>query len=158
MNITEGKYVRLSYRLSENDAAGELLEETSAEEPFEIIFKQTPILEKFEQGILGKMIGDSFQVTIPQRDAYGPYDPEMIAELEKAMFMVDGELDDDLFAVGEIVPLKDDQENEILAEVIEVSVNHITVDLNHPLAGVDLYFEGRVEEVRDPSEEEQKAL
>lgn len=158
MNISEGKYVRLSYRLSENDAAGELLEETSNEEPFEIVFKQTPILEKFEQGILGKTVGEPFQVTIPHADAYGPYDPEMIAELEKSMFMVDGELDDDLFAVGEIVPLKDDQENEILAEVIEVSVNHITVDLNHPLAGVDLYFEGKVEEIREPSEEELASL
>jgi FKBP-type peptidyl-prolyl cis-trans isomerase SlyD len=38
--------------------------------------------------------------------------------------------------------------------VLEISDESVKMDFNHPLAGEDLYFSGKVVEVREASEEE----
>lgn len=150
MKISEGKFVVLNYRLTENNPEGELLEETSNEEPFEFIYKMEPLLEDFENALEGKSAGDSFEVTIPHEKAYGPFDDENVVELPKSTFIVDGEIDDELLEEGEVLPLKDDEGNEIMGVIIEVLKNHVVMDLNHPLAGVDLHFEGEIVKVSHP--------
>ena len=43
-------------------------------------------------------------------------------------------------------------------EVIEVKDSGVVVDFNHPLAGDDLYFSGKIISVEQPSEEELQAM
>ena len=43
-----------------------------------------------------------------------------------------------------MVPLSDDEGNEIVGMVVEVKEDAVLVDFNHPLAGLDLHFEGVV--------------
>ncbi|MGB0422706.1 MAG: FKBP-type peptidyl-prolyl cis-trans isomerase [Flavobacteriales bacterium] len=150
MKISEGKFVVLNYRLTENNPEGELLEETTDDEPFEFIFKMEPLLEDFENALEGKEAGDSFEVTIPHEKAYGPFNDENVVELPKSTFIVDGEIDDELLEEGEVIPLKDDEGNEIMGVIIEVEKNHVVMDLNHPLAGVDLHFDGKIVLVSNP--------
>lgn len=140
----------LNYRLTENNPEGELLEETTDDEPFEFIFKMEPLLEDFENALEGKEAGDAFEVTIPHEKAYGPFDDENVVELPKSTFIVDGEIDDELLEVGEVLPLKDDEGNEIMGVIVEVEKNHVVMDLNHPLAGVDLHFVGEIVLVSKP--------
>lgn len=150
MKISEGKFVVLNYRLTENNPEGELLEETTDDEPFEFIYKLEPLLEDFENVLEGLEAGDSFEVTISQDKAYGPFDDENVVELPKSTFIVDGELDDELLEEGEVLPLKDDEGNEIMGVIIEVTKNHVVMDLNHPLAGIDLHFDGVIVSVSNP--------
>ena len=42
------------------------------------------------------------------------------------------------------MPLSDDEGNEIVGMVVEVKEDAVLVDFNHPLAGLDLHFEGVV--------------
>ncbi|NQX91576.1 MAG: FKBP-type peptidyl-prolyl cis-trans isomerase [Flavobacteriales bacterium] len=158
MKIDQGIFVSVQYKLYIDNAEGQLVEETTQEEPFEFIFGQTPLLPDFEVNLNGKSAGETVEFQIPAERAYGEYDENHTAELAKSMFLVDGEVDDDLFEEGALVPLKDDQGNEILAEVYEVHTNHICVDLNHPLAGENLFFSINIEEVRTPSEKEESSL
>ena len=44
------------------------------------------------------------------------------------------------------------------AMVVSVTPDKVTVDLNHPLAGENLHFKGKVLEVRDATEQELAAL
>ena len=46
------------------------------------------------------------------------------------------------------------EQGKYIVTVTAVGENSVTVDANHPLAGVDLHFEVEVIDVRDASEEE----
>ena len=59
---------------------------------------------------------------------------------------------------GNVVPLMDSEGNRLQAQVVSVTDSHVTVDLNHPLAGENLHFKGKVLEVREATEEELNAL
>jgi FKBP-type peptidyl-prolyl cis-trans isomerase SlyD len=60
------------------------------------------------------------------------------------MFIEDGELDEEIFQEGEIIPLESPDGDIIEGVVCEVKLNSIVLDFNHPLAGEDLLFEGTV--------------
>jgi FKBP-type peptidyl-prolyl cis-trans isomerase SlyD len=60
------------------------------------------------------------------------------------MFIEDGELDEEIFQEGEIIPLESPEGDIIEGVVCEVKLNSVVLDFNHPLAGEDLFFEGSV--------------
>lgn len=59
----------------------------------------------------------------------------------------DGEMDDELFEVGEVVPMTTDEGEEVYGVVVEVKLNSLIIDFNHPLADEDLYFKGKIEKI-----------
>jgi FKBP-type peptidyl-prolyl cis-trans isomerase SlyD len=62
--------------------------------------------------------------------------------------------DVDLPSVGDVIPLQDNQGNHFQAGVIGVGEETISVDLNHPMAGKDLIFAGKILSVRDATPDE----
>ena len=77
-------------------------------------------------------------------DAYGDETDDAVVALPKSTFMVDGKLDEEVMQVGEVVPMSDDEGQEIVGVVVDVEAEFVHVDFNHPLAGLDLHFEGVV--------------
>ena len=57
--------------------------------------------------------------------------------LPKSTFMVDGKLDEEVMQVGEVVPMSDDEGQEIVGVVVDVEAEFVHVDFNHPLAGLE---------------------
>ena len=49
----------------------------------------------------GLVAGDSFEFTLSVEDAYGEEDEEAYVEVPKSAFLVDGELDESIFELGE---------------------------------------------------------
>lgn len=68
--------------------------------------------------------------------------------------MVDGKFDDELIAVGNTVPMMSSNGQRLNGLVLEINQENIKMDFNHPLAGEDLFFAGKVLEVREASDEE----
>lgn len=144
MKINKGSKIQVHYRLHESDAAGELIESTRAEEPMEFVMGEDPMLPAFEEALMGKSAGDRFMIQIPAADAYGPELEELFTEVPKSDFISEGELDEGIFEIGEIVPMET-EDGEVLEGVIcEVNLNSVVLDFNHPLAGIDLFFEGEI--------------
>ena len=158
MRVEKGKLIAVDYALYTDGPDGELIEETTAEEPFEFIFGHEHLLDKFEETLSGKEAGQSFSILIKADEAYGQEDERAFIELNKSTFVVDGQVDEELFEDGEVVPLTDDDGNEVYGVVVGSSEQTVTLDLNHPLAGLDLYFDGEVLEVREPTQEEWNRL
>jgi FKBP-type peptidyl-prolyl cis-trans isomerase SlyD len=145
MKISPGKQVAVHYTLfavDEDDR--ELIEETRLDDPMRFVFGQDPMLPKFESALLGLSPGDSFTIAIPCEEAYGLEQENLFIEYPKSMFLEDGELDEEIFQEGEIIPLESPEGDIIEGVVCEVKLNSVVLDFNHPLAGEDLLFEGSV--------------
>ena len=160
MKISANKLVSAAYELFVDDESGELelMERATNETPLKFVFGVGMMLPKFEENLFGLVAGDKFEFTINNEDAYGQYDDEHVIKLERSVFEIDGKLDETVVFEGNVVPLMDNEGNRLNAQVVEVTGSHVTVDLNHPLAGETLHFKGSVLEVREPSEEELAAL
>ncbi|MFM7233566.1 MAG: peptidylprolyl isomerase [Flavobacteriales bacterium] len=144
MKIAPGKNVAVHYTLYAVDEENEVIEETRHDDPMRFVFGQDPMLPKFEAALLGLEPGDNFTISIPCDDAYGPEQENLFIEYPKSMFLEDGELDDEIFQEGEIIPLESPEGDLIEGVVCEVKLNSVVLDFNHPLAGEDLLFEGSV--------------
>ena len=159
MKIESNKYVTLAYDLhvGEYDER-ELMESATVETPLEFIFGTNSMLQSFEDQIEGKKVGDTFSFTLTPEEAYGDFDDEKIIELPKNVFMVDGEVDEEILFEGNTIPMMDTDGNKLVGSIVEVKDDIVSMDFNHPLAGETLHFSGNVIEVRDASAEEIAAL
>ena len=142
--VQHGAQVEVAYTLRANGPEGEELETCHEESPFVFRMGAEEALEAFEKALVGKRLGEPFEVTIACDEAYGEETDEAVLSLPKETFMVDGKLDEEVMQAGEVVPLSDDEGNEIVGMVVEVKADAVLVDFNHPLAGLDLHFEGVV--------------
>lgn len=142
--VQHGAQVEVAYTLRANGPEGEELETCQEESPFVFRMGAEEALEAFEKALVGKRVGEPFELTIACDDAYGEETDEAVLSLPKETLMVDGKLDEEVMQAGEVVPLSDDEGNEIVGMVVEVKADAVLVDFNHPLAGLDLHFEGVV--------------
>ena len=151
----ENKYITVAYKLYVmEDGKPELVEEATAEHPFQFISGLGTALERFENEITPLNEGDKFDFVIPCAEAYGEYMPEGVRTVSKDMFTIDGKFDDEHIFTGSIVPLQDSEGHHFYATVGEITATTVTVDLNHPHAGKDLTFVGHVVTSREATNEE----
>lgn len=154
--INPGKYVELGYDLYEVTPEGEkLVHQTNAEDPERIIYGVTKgVIRPLEEAILGLEPGGDFDVLVKAADAFGPYDMEQIADLDKEIFVVDGKFDSEMVKPGAVLPMMTADGYRINGVVLEVTDDKVKLDFNHPLAGKDVRFKGKIIAVRDPKPEE----
>lgn len=159
--VENEKVVKVIYDLYvDGQKAGteELMERATEDHPLVYCHGENMMLPKFEEGLAGKETGDSFDFRIPCEDAYGEYDTEGVLTLGRELFEVDGKLDEERVYVGNVVPMTTVDGQIVNAQVVEITEDKVTIDLNHPLAGENLHFTGKILEIRDASEAELKAI
>jgi FKBP-type peptidyl-prolyl cis-trans isomerase SlyD len=154
MQITKNTVVSLSYILKRDDAKGEIIEETRAGDPLVFLYGNGQMLPKFEEHLSTLKTGDDFEFTLASDDAYGELDQDAIIDLEKSIFEVDGKIDTEMIAIGNVIPMRDDQGHMLQGTVVSVGDDLVRMDFNHPMAGNVLHFKGNVIEVREASAEE----
>ncbi len=154
MQITKNTVVSLSYILKRDDAKGEIIEETRAGDPLVFLFGNGQMLPKFEEHLSTLKTGDDFEFTLASDDAYGEMDQDAIIDLDKSIFEVDGKIDLEMLAIGNVIPMRDDQGHMLQGIVVSVGDDTVRMDFNHPMAGNVLHFKGNVIEVREASAEE----
>ncbi len=151
MKISEKKVVEISYELFVDGKIVDSVEETK---PIDYIQGMDMLIPKFEEFLEGKEEGESFNFTILSNDGYGEYDPKLRFDVPKTSFEVDGKVNEDILQVDNVIPMLNAYGEVVKATVIEVKENDVTMDFNHPLAGKDLNFVGKIISVRDASEKE----
>jgi FKBP-type peptidyl-prolyl cis-trans isomerase SlyD len=154
MNIAKNKVVSLIYELRAENKDGEIIETVEESNPLTFIFGIGQLLPKFESNIVDKLVGDNFAFDLTCDEAYGPLNQDAIIDLPLNIFEVDGKIDEELLAVGNIVPMRDETGNRLNGKVVEVKDSNVVMDFNHPLAGSGLHFNGKITDVREATEEE----
>jgi FKBP-type peptidyl-prolyl cis-trans isomerase SlyD len=146
MQIANQKHVTLAYNLK--DDQGALLDSTENQNPFSYIHGTSAILPSLEQALAGKSPGDDLTVRIPSEQAYGERNDDLVFTISKSKFN-----DADTVSPGIRVRVRTPSGEQIL-KITDIEDNRVTLDGNHPLAGVNLNFEVSVIGVRDCTKEE----
>lgn len=154
MKVGKNKVVTLTYELRLNDKTGEIIQTIEKDRPFVHLFGVGTLLPAFEENLDGLTAGDEFGFHLPSEKAYGESSDDGIVELEKKLFEIDGQFDEEIFAIGKMVAMQDENGHPIDGRVLAVKDSTVVMDFNHPLAGQDLYFSGQIIEVREASDEE----
>jgi FKBP-type peptidyl-prolyl cis-trans isomerase SlyD len=146
--------VTLTYDLRVDDENGEVVEQATEAQPLQFLFGAGAMLPKFESQLAGLREGEPFTIKLSKNDAYGDVNEEAVVELPKHVFLVGGKFDDELIQIGNTVPMMSSNGQRLNGLVLEVNDEVVTMDFNHPLAGEDLFFAGKVMAVREASDEE----
>ena len=151
MVIEANKVVSVHYTLTEGTEAGQLVESTNGGEPLVFIFGAGMMIPDFEKNLDGMKVGDKFSFGIPAAQAYGIYDAAALVDVSKNIFEdpETNQIPDGLLEVGRMLPLQDQEGNRLNGMVAEIGADTVKLDFNHPMAGVDLFFTGHVESLRD---------
>jgi len=144
MIAENGKRITVRYKLYIDDPSGDLIEETTEEEPYEFILGSGEQFDAFDKNIRGLKKGDTFSFLVESDEAFGPFDEEAISDIPKKVFEHDGKIDESLFELYKILPMKDDEGNEFSGVIIGIDEDQVKLDFNHPLAGENIWFDGEV--------------
>jgi len=155
----KNRFVAVTYRLYvDGDNGKELMEETQANQPFQFITGYGIALDAFEKNVAELEKGQDFEFTLEKESAYGDYNLEHVLDLDREMFCIDGKFDTEHIYVDAVVPLQNEDGNRFYGRVLEIGENKVKIDLNHPLAGETLHFEGKVVENREATNHEIQQL
>jgi FKBP-type peptidyl-prolyl cis-trans isomerase SlyD len=146
MQIGDQKVVTLHYTLTDND--GKVIDK-SEDGSFAYLHGASNIIPGLEDALTGKSAGEEMSVSVSPEQAYGVRDESMLQQVPKNMFE-----DASQIAVGTQFHAQGPNGEMLVVTVLEVEEEHVIVDGNHPLAGVELNFDVKIIDVRDASEEE----
>jgi FKBP-type peptidyl-prolyl cis-trans isomerase SlyD len=148
MKASKDSVIALAYQLR-TEPNGQVMDEATADAPFEFLFGHGNVLDKFESNLQDKIAGNQFSFVLSPEDGYGEFDPEAVIKMSKADFQFEGEDASHLIEVGNLIPLQDQFGNPFQGRITSITGDEVTIDLNHPFAGKTLYFSGEVVGVRE---------
>jgi FKBP-type peptidyl-prolyl cis-trans isomerase SlyD len=154
MKIENNKMVSLIYELREGNSEGRILETLDEKRPLTFICGTGRLLPFFESNIISLDNGDAFAFTLKSEMAYGERREDMIIDVPVSVFETDGKINEDICRVGNEVPMMDTEGNPLNGIINEITDTYVKMDFNHPMAGLDLFFAGKIVEVRDATENE----
>jgi FKBP-type peptidyl-prolyl cis-trans isomerase 2 len=102
-------------------------------EPLSAELGQGSLIPGFEKGLIGMEEGEKKTITIPCVEAYGEFNEQLIAEVDKTQVP-------ETIEVGQMLQTMTPQ-GPMNVVVKEVGEDKVVLDANHPLAGKDLTFD-----------------
>ncbi len=146
MQIENKRVISLTYTLKDND---DNVIDQSNDGSFCYLHGASNIIPGLENALAGKAAGDELSVSIPPEEGYGVRDDERIQDVPRNMFPPEQEIE-----AGMQFNAQSPEGQSIVVVVAKVEEDTVTVDGNHPLAGVQLNFDVKVMEIRDATAEE----
>ncbi len=146
MQIADNMAVSIHYTLTNDD--GEVLDSSIDDEALVYLHGEGNIISGLEKALHGKAIGDKFNVRIAAEDAYGEFMEDRVQVISRAMF--DGV---DNLEIG-MQFQADVSDGPGVVTIIKIEGDDVTIDGNHPLAGLPLTFDVEVVAIRAATEEE----
>lgn len=146
MNIANNCVASFHYVLT--DKSGTTLDSSEGHEPLSYLHGAGNIIPGLESALLGKVVGDKLTVAVPAAQAYGLRDDGLIQVLPSSMFSGIEQIE-----VGMEFHAETEHGMQVVT-VTKVEGDEVTIDGNHPLAGVDLNFAVEITDVRNATEEE----
>jgi FKBP-type peptidyl-prolyl cis-trans isomerase SlyD len=145
MQIGDKKAVTFHYSLRDDE--GKVLDSSEGRAPLTYLHGQGNIVPGLEKALQGKQPGDEVKATVLPAEGYGVRDEANVRNIPRRR-LPEGKIEP-----GMRLQLRTDQ-GAVVATVMAIRGDYVTIDANHPLADKTLHFEVKVVEVRDATAEE----
>ena len=151
MQIDNHKVVAITYslRLQDEDGDFDVVEVVDEQDPMYFIWGLSGLPEEFENNLLGLSAGDTFDFRIAPEKGYGEVDPGAIIDLPRSLFEEEGVNTDELLVLGNSIPMTNEEGDRLQGIVVDISEETVTLNFNHPLAGREMDFSGKIVLVRN---------
>ena len=130
--ITKGNTVDVHY--TGKLTTGEVFDSSEGREPLKFQVGSGQIIPGFEEGLMGKKVGDKITVNIQPENAYGQVREDLFVKVPLDKMPGEVQVGQSLQAVG-------DDNRPVQVIIKEVNEDHVVIDGNHPLAGKELVFD-----------------
>lgn len=150
MKISKDKVVTFHYALV--NAEGEVLDGSRGAEPLPYLHGHNNIVPGLERAMDGHVVGDKFKVNVSPSEGYGLRDEDKVSLVERVSFADFAALD-----VGMMYQMEDENGDTQLVSITQIDDNDVTVDANHPFAGLELNFDVEIMDIREATEDELSA-
>jgi FKBP-type peptidyl-prolyl cis-trans isomerase SlyD len=138
----------VSFHFTLRGPDGRVLDTSLGGEPVRYLEGAGQIIDGLDHRLRAVQVGERVRVTVPPAEAYGERDPSQVQAVRRDDLPVPGELHPgDQFQTGE-------DRYAPLVTVVRIDGDQVTLDANHPLAGVALDFEVEVVAARAATREE----
>jgi FKBP-type peptidyl-prolyl cis-trans isomerase SlyD len=137
--------VSFHYTLRNKD--GQLLDSSSGGEPIAFLEGSGQIIDGLEAALLGAAEGAKLKVEVEAARAYGVRDATLVRTVKRSVLPVDELKLGDMFQTGQ-------DRHAPVVTVTAIDGDDVTLDANHPLAGVDLVFDTEIVGVREATADE----
>ncbi len=142
MEISKNRVASIHYTLRDDE--GTIIDSSDGREPLQYLHGAGNLIPGMEEGLEGKSKGEKLNLTIEPEKGYGEKDENLVQQVPRSAF---GE--------QEVKPgMRFSTNQGGVVTVTDVGLNSVTVDGNHPLAGVQLNFAVEILEVRNATEDE----
>jgi len=152
MTISKNSVVTLEYTIT--DTTQNLLD-SGADPLIYLHGGYNDVFAKIEEALNGKKVGDSITVQLTPQESFGEYDDALVTIEER------GEFDDNIYVGEQFVEVIEEEDETVEDQKIsytikEITKENVTLDGNHPLAGIDVIFSATVLDVRKATAKEIK--
>ncbi len=141
LGIGPGTQVTLHFALKLEN--GSVVDSTFERDPATFTVGDGNLLEGFEKALYGLTSGHKGTLVIKPEQGFGQRNPNNVQDIPRSQFDQNLEL-----AEGLVLSFADAQKSELPGIVTAFDEQIVTVDFNHPLAGVDVLFEVEIIEVK----------
>ncbi len=145
MQIAKNTVVSIHYTL--RDDQGNVLDSSEGKDPLLYIQGIGNLIPGMEEGLEGKLKGDKLDIKVTPAKGYGERNDSLIQIVPRTAF------GDQEVKPGMQFQAQTSNGAQVVT-ITEVGLESITVDGNHPLAGVGLNFAVEVMDVRQATEDE----
>jgi FKBP-type peptidyl-prolyl cis-trans isomerase SlyD len=151
MRIADNCVVSIQFILT--NETGRELDRSPEGKPLEYVHGAAGIVPDLERQLAGKAAGDNFDITITPERGFGDRLPGLVEILPLASWTDPSQL-----VVGGFVTRSEPSGASHQYVITALGADSVTVDGNHPLAGMTLRFQGTVVGVRAGTAEELASL
>ncbi|MBV7408620.1 peptidylprolyl isomerase [Maritimibacter sp. DP1N21-5] len=138
--VKSGDKVRIHYTGTLTD--GTVFDSSEGRDPLEFTVGSGQIIAGLDKALPGMTVGDKKSVPVPADEAYGPHNPEGVAEVPRDQIPADIPLEE-----GLQLQMQTPQGQQLPVTVTKISEESVTLDANHRLAGKDLTFDIELVEI-----------
>lgn len=146
MQVEKDKVVTIDYILKDDE--GNIIDRSEGGN-FSYLHGANNIIPGLENALIGKAAGDEVAVSLEPEQGYGNRNESLKQTVSREMFQSPEDIE-----IGRQFYAQSPEGQQLVITVTEIDDNDVTIDANHPLAGINLNFDVTIVNVRDATEEE----
>ena len=146
MQVGKNAVVTMDYTLKGPD--GTVVDTSTGRGPLAYIHGTGALISGLEKVLEGKKSGDNIQVTVQPEEGYGIRNEQLVGVYPKSAF------GDAPVQVGAQFRTQAANGQQGMVTITKIEGENVTVDGNHPLAGVPLAFDVTIRDVRTATPDE----